>query len=91
MEIHKNMSYWYFLILRGISFTIENFHVISLLLKQATVCPALKTRKLLVAINLQLINTFINFHKFINLHFFQIIIFFKLIFSPYDSLNGFVH
>jgi hypothetical protein len=72
-------------------YTVENFHVKSLLLKQATVCPALKTRKLLVAINLQLINTFINFHKFINLHFFQIIIFFKLIFSPFDSLNGFIH
>jgi hypothetical protein len=71
--------------------TVENFHVKSLLLKQATVCPALKTRTLLIAINLQLINTFINFHKFTNLHFFKIIIFFKFIFSPFDSLNGFIH
>jgi hypothetical protein len=66
-------------------YTVENFHVKSLF-----VCPALKTRKLLVAINLQLINTCINFYKFINLHFFQIIIFFKLIFSPFHSLNGFI-
>jgi membrane-associated PAP2 superfamily phosphatase len=52
--------------------TVEHFHVKSLFLKQATVCPALKTRKLLIDINLELINTFINFYKFINFEKFHV-------------------